>query len=244
MNDLAHRAVQSNVSSFLALCSGSPGGRVLTATGTLAIATPAAPERPLFNAAFGAVAERYDEIEAFYAGAEVDGWTAFVDPDDERSAVELARRGHTLDGEPRLMAGTAEAVAEGPIGELELAAEPTAAMAAALNDAVYGYPGSFARTLCSLDGLHAAVVLASGEPVACALAHEVEDDCHITCVATLPEHRGHGLAGLLVRRLVREGVSRGCTTTSLVATSAGAGVYARLGYRDLGHLEMWERRTG
>jgi ribosomal protein S18 acetylase RimI-like enzyme len=243
VNDLAHRAVQSNVSSFLAVCSGSPGGRVLSGTGVLAIATPAAPERPLFNAAFGAVAERYDQLEAFFADARVDGWTAFVDPADERSASELARRGHVLDGEPRVMAADAAAVAEGPVGELELAAEPTAAMAAALNDAVYGYPGSFARTLRSLDGLHAVVALAGGAPAACALAHEVGGDCHITCVATLPEHRGRGLAGMLVRRLVRDGIGRGCDTTSLVATRAGAGVYSRLGYRDLGHLEMWERRS-
>ena len=44
-----------------------------------------------------------------------------------------------------------------------------------------------------------------------------------------------------MRTLVRDGVDRGCTTTTLIATRAGAPVYERLGYRDVGHLQMWER---
>ena len=37
---------------------------------------------------------------------------------------------------------------------------------------------------------------------------------------------------------------RGATTTSLQATKMGYPLYARLGYRDLGALQMWERRKG
>ena len=35
----------------------------------------------------------------------------------------------------------------------------------------------------------------------------------------------------------------GATTTSLEATKLGRGLYARLGYGDLGELQMWERRA-
>jgi len=34
---------------------------------------------------------------------------------------------------------------------------------------------------------------------------------------------------------------RGCSTSSLQASKAGFGVYARLGYQDLGGFGTWER---
>jgi GNAT superfamily N-acetyltransferase len=85
------------------------------------------------------------------------------------------------------------------------------------------------------------VAVVHGEAVGCAVAHDANGDCHITLVATLPAHRRQGIASGLVRRLVRRGRERGCTTTSLVATRIGVPVYARLGYRDLGAVQMWER---
>jgi GNAT superfamily N-acetyltransferase len=70
----------------------------------------------------------------------------------------------------------------------------------------------------------------------------VGDNCDITLVATLPEARGRGMAGALIRRALADARERGCRTTTLVATRLGYPVYARLGYRDLGRLQMWERR--
>jgi ribosomal protein S18 acetylase RimI-like enzyme len=244
VDDLLRRAAEANAASFAAIAAASADGRALTGPGLLAIATPAAPERPLFNAAFGlepgAVAEAYDRLAGFYAGASIPRWTAFIDPADAASAAALAANGHILDAEPRTMLGQTDDVA-GDDGPFELDPDPTPETIAALNDRVYGYPGSFARTLRSLAGLDASVALVGGEPVACALAHHANADCHITLVATLPAHRRRGIASGLIRRLVRRGRERGCTTTSLVATRSGAPVYARLGYRDLGPVQMWER---
>lgn len=245
MDDLAARAISSNAACFSGLCAGSPGFRRLSQPGLLALATPAAPERPLFNVAFalapGSVSGAYDELERFYRDAGIPGWTVFVDPGDESSAAVLAEQGHVLDSEPRLMGAPATEVAGAGDPALELLRDPDASVIAALNDAVYGYPGSFARALVSLDHHHGLAVVDGEEPVSCALAHDTSGDCHITLVATLAGHRGRGYAGDLVRALVRDGVSRGCTTTTLIATKAGASVYERLGYRDAGYLQMWER---
>jgi GNAT superfamily N-acetyltransferase len=242
--DLVTRAAEANAASFVAIAAASAGGRTMEEPGVRAIATPAAPERPLFNAAFGlepgALAQAYDRVAAFYADADVPRWTAFVDPADSESVTALAGNGHELDAEPRMMLASAEDVA-GSEARIELDPAPTPETIAALNDRVYGYPGSFARTLRSLAGLDACVAVVDSEPVACALSHDEAGDCHITLVATLPAHRRQGIASGLIRRLVRRGRERGCATTSLVATRAGVPVYERLGYRDLGHVQMWER---
>ena len=241
---LLTRAAEANAASFVAIATASAGGRTLEDPGVRAIATPAAPERPLFNAAFGlepgALARAYDGLAGFYAEAGVPRWTAFVDPADSESVAALARNGHELDAEPRLMLAQVADIADTQ-APIEFDPAPTPETIAALNDRVYGYPGSFARTLRSLTGLDPLVAVVDSEPVGCALAHDEDGDCHITLVATLPAHRRRGIASGLIRRLVRRGRERGCTTTSLVATRAGAPVYERLGYRDLGSVQMWER---
>jgi len=241
---LLTRAAEANAASFVAIATASAGGRALEVPGVRAIATPAAPERPLFNAAFGlepgALARAYDRLAGFYADAGIPRWTAFVDPADSESVAALAGNGHELDAEPRLMLAEVGDIAESG-APVELDPAPTPETIAALNDRVHGYPGGFARTLCSLAGLDPLVAVVDSEPVACALAHDDGGDCHITLVATLPAHRRQGIASGLIRRLVRRGRDRGCTTTSLVATPAGAPVYERLGYRDLGSVQMWER---
>ncbi len=242
--DPVTRAAEANAASFVAIAAASAGYRGLAEPGVRAIATPAAPERPLFNAAFGlepgTLGRAYERLAGFYAEAGVPRWTAFVDPADTESVAALSGNGHVLDAEPRMMLAQAADVAGGDT-RIELDPAPSPETIAGLNDRVYGYPGSFSRTLRSLDGLDACVAVVDSEPVACALAHDHAGDCHITLVATLPAHRRQRIASGLIRRLVRRGRARGCTTTSLVATRAGAPVYERLGYRDLGPVQMWER---
>jgi predicted GNAT family acetyltransferase len=61
-------------------------------------------------------------------------------------------------------------------------------------------------------------------------------------VATRPDARGRGLATALMCQAVSDARERGMQTTSLQATQMGRAIYARLGYRDLGAIQMWERR--
>jgi predicted GNAT family acetyltransferase len=66
----------------------------------------------------------------------------------------------------------------------------------------------------------------------------------VSAVATLPEHRGRGLAGALISRLLAAAGERGARTGSLQASKAGAPVYERLGFADIGFVELWEQREG
>jgi ribosomal protein S18 acetylase RimI-like enzyme len=81
-----------------------------------------------------------------------------------------------------------------------------------------------------------------GRPAATLAIHDHDGDAHVTLVGTLEAARGRGLATLLMRQALADARERGCTTTTLVATKMGHPVYARLGYRDFGRVQMWERR--
>jgi predicted acetyltransferase len=61
-------------------------------------------------------------------------------------------------------------------------------------------------------------------------------------VATLPQHRGKQLASSLLSAALTEARQRGQITTSLQASSLGQGIYARLGYRALGEVHLYEKR--
>ena len=85
----------------------------------------------------------------------------------------------------------------------------------------------------------------AGARCACAATIATLDhgaDCEIWSVATLAEARGRGLATALMRQGLWDAREGGCETSTLQATAAGRPVYERLGYRDLGALEMWEYR--
>jgi hypothetical protein len=45
-----------------------------------------------------------------------------------------------------------------------------------------------------------------------------------------------------MRQALVDARERGVETTSLQATAMGLSLYRRLGYRELGVIEMWERR--
>ena len=78
------------------------------------------------------------------------------------------------------------------------------------------------------------------EPVCSVGTIELGDDCCVTGVATPPEHHGRGIAGWLLRRAHADAREHGLRTASLQAARAGASLYERLGFSDLGCVEMWE----
>jgi ribosomal protein S18 acetylase RimI-like enzyme len=156
----------------------------------------------------------------------------------------LEQAGHRLDANPSAMAVDLERVEGAPSPEVDIRPGGTAAEVARINDAAYGYGGDFAEMLTTLPegDYELYVARLDGEPCACTGAFLHGDNCDITMVATLPEARGRGLATELMKRALVDARERGCSTTTLVATKAGEPIYARLGYRALRTLEMWERR--
>jgi predicted GNAT family acetyltransferase len=74
---------------------------------------------------------------------------------------------------------------------------------------------------------------------------EGHDDVCVTGVATVPGHQGKGLAAAIAARLLADSRDRGIRTGTLQASAAGAPVYERLGFSDVGFIELWElRRPG
>jgi GNAT superfamily N-acetyltransferase len=81
-----------------------------------------------------------------------------------------------------------------------------------------------------------------GDPAACLQIYPVDGDASVMLVATLPEAQGNGLCTRLMHRALWDAREAGCDLSSLQATKRGEPVYARLGYRNHGALQMWEKR--
>jgi GNAT superfamily N-acetyltransferase len=219
--------------------------------GVLASVNPRAPDRSMFNWVIAdsraALLKSYDEVARAYVNAGVRAWTVWVDEGDVETERELTLRGHLLDAKPRAMAAEIAALSLPPVGDLAWTETQDIATVAAINDAAYTFPPpAFAAALTRNvePRWHAYLAHHDGRPVASVMAYEsVDGDCGLSAVATLPEARGSGTASRLLAVALQQAAGRGAVTTTLQATSKGAPVYTRLGYRDLGAMCMWEHRT-
>jgi GNAT superfamily N-acetyltransferase len=242
------RRMQASLRAFYrVVAAGSNESQLLERDGLTAAVVPAAPDRSVFNGVVyergEALADQLDELARTYDAAGVRAWTVWVPARDADSTALLERAGHRLDAEPAAMALELENFDGRRSDGVELEPDPDTGKLARINDAAYGYGGDFARALGGLpSSVHLYVARVNGEPAACTAAFDHNRDCCITFVATLPEARGRGLATDLMTRALLEARDRGCTTTTLQATKMGRPVYERMGYRNLGPLQMWERR--
>jgi GNAT superfamily N-acetyltransferase len=114
-----------------------------------------------------------------------------------------------------------------------------------LNDRAYTFgTDSFTRAFAGLpsDAIKTYVARLDGHPVGCLMIVDHERNADVEMVAVLPEARGHGIAGKLLAHALADAAERGLETSTLVSTKQGRPVYERLGFRDFGTLQMWERR--
>lgn len=234
---------------FFARCATA--GHVMRLGGIVAGVNPAAPDRSLFNGvtyqSSHALRQHYDEITALYEQAGVRAWTVWTHVGDTETPLFLAERGHKFDGDPVAMAATlSELVLPAP-GDLVWEKTYDPSVVGEINDRAYGFPPpAFAAAMQRWpdDSWHGYVARIDGKPVATLLtAYVPSGDCGIAAVATLPEYRRKALATRLLAVALEEAKRKGLTTTSLQASPLGTGVYAALGYRDLGRMAMWEHRT-
>jgi len=175
----------------------------------------------------------------------VRSWTVWVPEQDDESASLLEHAGHRLDAEPAAMALMLEDwTASETAADARVEVGGAMSEVVRINDRAYGYTDEFARALAGWRDQAWIYIARDGErAVSCVVAMDHEGDCGIFFVATMPEARGRGLATALMQHALRDGRKRGCTTSTLQATKAGAPIYARLGYLNLGALQMWERRV-
>ena len=181
-----------------------------------------------------------DEIAGFYR--HTPKWGAWIDPRNDEDAAALKGRGLVLDSRPVLMATPLDGVELPSNGEVE-----TASMAevGAVNDNAYGSPAGVIAL--ALGDIHAADIRGygiriDGELASVASIIDVDQDAFVTMVATLPHRRGNHLASSVLAHALDEARRRGKTTTSLQASKLGQSIYARLGYRALGEVHLYEKR--
>jgi GNAT superfamily N-acetyltransferase len=244
------RMYQSFAACFRANARGSTGARLVERDGVVAAVTPASPERSVFNSVLyerpKALAAALDELTQTYEEAGVRAWTVWVPEGDRGTAELLDSAGHHLDANPAGMVLDMADLPETDLGDLEWDSEATIEEVWRVNDLAYGYePGTFERGIGRPpQGTYRFYrARLEGQPVCIVGTLDHEGDCGVYWVATLAEARGRGLGGRLMHAALAEGRERGCDISTLEATKLGRPVYERLGYRDLGALQMWERRT-
>jgi GNAT superfamily N-acetyltransferase len=126
--------------------------------------------------------------------------------------------------------------------ELEIRREADMEALRRINEVAYGYaPGDF-PPMAPLPDTEVYLASLDGETVCTALLWHRGDDVEVTFIATLPEARGRGMSGRLLAHGLEREREAGRLGSTLIATKLGFPVYDKLGYREVGGLEMWERR--
>ncbi len=246
---LAARQCASQMATFAANI-GSAGSVLRPADGVIATVVPSVPNRSLPNSVLYADAgaltdEVLDELGAAYRrggrpGMDCVGASRGRCRDIAAGrARPPARRRADADGGRAGGDGPDAARAAGMGAATELG------VAGRLNDRAYGMPGDFERLGGAMtdEQTVAWVARVDGEPAGCAGIHVHEGDAEVWMVAVVPEARGRGLSAEILRHALSAAARAGATTTSLEASAMGEATYRRLGYRSLGRLGMWEKRT-
>ena len=116
---------------------------------------------------------------------------------------------------------------------------------AQLNDPAYGTaPDISQRGPVDCPASRCYVARLDGPPGGCGRNHDLDGDTCILYVATLPEARGRGLAEQAADARAARGARARLPPRRACRRRRWATRLRRLGYRDLGALQMWERRVG
>ena len=245
------------------LGSSSPGARILAPSpqllGSLA---PAAAQRSVVNSAIAldhsSLGESVASIDSIYADAGVAGWDLWVPEWEHEAIAGLEAAGFGDDGTPQAMLAGLEALgqhlAPSPPPGYRLERDGDSLEFGRVNDLAYGHrpadgiAAALARPPAEL-GLRIYQARSQSGGVGSVLG--IIDtaapggggrDAGVVFVATDPEHGRRGLASALLRLALDDARERGCVTSSLQASAAGAAVYERVGYRTAFRFRLFERR--
>ena len=229
---------------WLESARASRGGSTFELPGVVAAVVPAMPQRSVVNCVVyedaDALGAALDQLAAAYETAGVLAWTVWVPEADTRVQELLTAAGHVFDAEPMGQARELDGIEPPGEGELDLVADPSPDDFEPVVAGAYGWLG-FGAAMERLP-FHPYVARHEGRPAACLGIFDHEGDAGVELVGTIPEARCRGLASRLLQRALADARERGCRISTLQATRAGYPVYSRLGYRDLGRVQMWERR--
>ena len=247
-DDLLRRMFR-NVGHYFARCARvSPGGQALHFGDVRAAVMPAMPHASIVNCVTfddaGELESCLDELAGMYDEAGVHAWAVWTHEDDEDAHDVLHAAGFVLDSEPMAMALNLDGAIEAPgLDELDWMDDPSPAELAGVVEPSYGFPaGMFAAGFPELPGVRNYLARHEGRAASVVMANDLEGDCGIFLVGTIPESRGRGISTRLMKRALCDAANRGCTISTLQASQMGYPVYQRLGYRDLGRAQLWERR--
>ena len=225
----------------------SEGAHVLELDGVMAAVAPKVPERSLPNSVIyesqDALIAALPELARHYNEQSIEAWTVWTPEADEQAAAAMSDAGHVLDADPAAMTRDLADIDEPP--EIDhRTGDDLIPVIAAINDRAYSHDDDFARMLADHPPGVARNYVADvdGEPAACLQILPVDGDASVYWVATVAEARGRGLATRLLHRALWDAREDGCDMSSLQATKLGEPVYARLGYKSHGALQMWEKR--
>jgi GNAT superfamily N-acetyltransferase len=239
------RGAATLVASWEAYARAADGAAVVRAPGVACGVFPTGPERAIYNNALLArdlpEAERHAAVAAMedaYDAAGVERFAAWVHERDAPMIDELEARGYRLDETTRAMAMSLAGL---DIGLPAIAVDVPTWDEYQRHLESLGIPPGL---LAGADGSDFDVLVIrgdDGEAIASALAFDHEGDCGIYNVGTLEPLRRRGLGTALTAVQLQRAKGRGCTTASLQATAIAEGVYASVGFDNLGRILEYVR---
>ena len=232
--ELYRRQVATLVATGRVYARHSAGASVVEEAGAAICVFPAEPERGVYNNAVlecgmdaGQAARAVDAVVAAYRDAAIDRYAAWAHESEPTLVAELTARGYRFDSSTRAMAMGLDRLAA-PRPELELA------------DLDWdGYVRGFGVPPGLLAGadpaeFHLRAACLDGSEVGAVLAYDHDGDCGIYNLETLEAARRRGIGTALTALQLHDARERGCTTASLQSTAMAEGLYASLGFLDLG----------
>jgi GNAT superfamily N-acetyltransferase len=234
--DLYLRGAETLLASWEEYARAATGAAVQRSPGVATAIFPNGPERAVYNNAFldrdltaPGRTDALDAMEASYAEAGIRQFAAWVHESEGDMRGELERRGYTLHESTRAMGMALDhlrpsrpAIDLGPPDWFEYLS-------------ILGVPPGLLSGV-NPAAFHVLVARLAGENVAAAMAFDLGSDCGIYNVTTLEPARRRGLGTALTGVLAHDALARGCQTASLQSTTMAEGVYAAVGFRDLGRI--------
>lgn len=239
--ELYRRGAETLLASWEEYARGAVGADVRRFPGVVAAVFRTGPERALYN---NALLERdldtegrayaLHAMEASYTAAGITRFAAWVHESDAGMRTDVEQRGYRVNDSTRAM-GMVLGDIRWPGPRIELAPPEWSQYLRIL-----GVPRGLLPKV-DQSAFHVLVARLHGENAATAMAFDRDGDCGIYNLTTLEHARRRGLGTALTALHVHEARERGCVTASLQSTEMAEGVYAAIGFRDLGRILEYVR---